>query len=437
MLSIKKNNILGQVFIYLTFFVSVFFIGKNQLQKATVLAADDLVLRINGSALQKDQKEIYTYKWTQGELEKYFYYSQRPSQTINGITATPFLLWTHSVFITMSYCDIKFIWLFIELFFLFVSGLLLLNATNKFWNQFPILIGFILFFASSPNWLVQIESGQVYIVFAFIFCLYYWIDKKDLKNKKNYQSVLLSLAILLRPIFIISVLYFLLKKDFAMIKKGIVSFLVIGIMTTFLFPISNWNDYRNSMKEYSKEVINEISIPINIIPNQEPNKPIECLNKPTQRIYNAGGLYTAQKYLQNMGIKTSNMFVFLSFYLISIFFLFIQQKSNWLTLDCEQHMVLFFLFYLLFELCTPTVRNPYNLIQWLAPALLILSSWRMHFYASTIMLAGLLLNQHLLFVFKYSREFGEILMIISSCLFIWLKPKNASLNRFIFFLKSN
>lgn len=432
-----KNKNLGQVSIYLAFFIAVFFIGLHQLKNVNKLAADDLILRINGSALQHNQKEIYFYKWQKGDAEKYFYYSQRPTQLINGITATPLLLWTHSALISLSYCDIKLVWLVIELLFLFASVLLLLQSTAKFEKKIVILFGFILFFACSPNWFVHIESGQVYIIFAFTFSLYYWLDKKDFIHKKYYQSILISLTIFFRPILIISVLYFLFKRDFEIIKKGIVSFLIIGTLTLFLYPISNWVSYQKAMQEYSKEVVDKISVPNNIIPNQVPDKPIECLNNPTQRMYNAGALYTVQKYLHNLKIDVSNVFVFLVCYFIGILLLLLTLKNNWKKLNIKQHFVLLFLFYLLFELCTPTVRNPYNLIQWLAPALLILSSWRLHFSASIAMLLGLLLNQHVFFEFKYSREIGEILMIISAWLFILCKPKSILLNKFIFFPKSN
>lgn len=433
----KEYEKIGQVFIYLTFFVSCFLIGKNQFQKSNLFAADDLVLRINGAALLHNHENVYTYKWTKGEPEKYFYYSQRPTQIINGITSTPFLLWTHTAFINLSYCDIKQVWIIIQLLCLYAAIFFLINSTQLFVKQFFILLGSILFFAISPNWLVHLESGQVYVIYALFFSIFYWFEKKGFRKKKLYQSILLSVAILLRPILIISFVYFFIKKDFEIIKTSVISFFIIFLFTLFLYPVSYWKDYNQAMKEYSKEVIDQISVPNTIIPNQEPDKNIACLYKPESRTFNAGALYTLQKYLSNIGIKASHIFLYIFSCFLGILILIFPIRKKIEFLSKEQSLVLLFLMYLIFELTTPTVRNPYNIIQWLAISLIIISNWKENLLSVILMLIGLMLNQHIFIEFTYSREIGEILMIVSAFLFIWIKPEFRLLNKLILFIKSN
>lgn len=419
MLENNKINLIGKVFIYLTFFIVAFVISKNQLQKVNSLTADDLVLRINGAALQKDGKDIYTHKWVAGESEKYFYYSQRPTQTINGITATPFLLYTHKALIHLNYCDIKLIWLAIELFFLFAAGFLLINSFNNFLNQLIALIAFVVFFTLSPQWMVHIESGQVYIVYAFVFSLFYWLEKNNSPHKKWLQAILISTAILLRPIFIITALYFLVKKDVEMLKKGVTSFLVIGLFSLLLTPAKEWKEYTIALKEYSKEVVDKMTVTTPIVESAISNKTIDCINKPTLRIYTAGALYTMQKYLYNIGIVITNSTFYIALCLVLIILIVLPIKSRLNSLTIEQFFVLFFLFYIIFELTTPTVRNPYNIVQWLATSLIVICSWKINITSSVLMLIGLMLTEDVLIVFKYSREIGESCMIISSILFVW------------------
>lgn len=216
-----------------------------------------------------------------------------------------------------------------------------------------------------------------------------------------------------------SIPFILLKRRRFLLWFGVAG-ISLALLTTALGHWKYWKDYQLSIKEYSKEVNGNLSDDTSFAAATPPAILENCVSsKIPTLVADAGALYSSQKYLGDLGMKINNstFFALLIMVLVSLFaFIILKLKPG---MNIEQWIVFLFLAYLIAELNAPAVRNPYNLVQWTVPCLLIGSYFRQHKISAILMLTGFALNTEFIFLYgKYQREIAELLLIAASLAFL-------------------
>jgi hypothetical protein len=192
---------------------------------------------------------------------------------------------------------------------------------------------------------------------------------------------------------------------------------VAALLALTTSSVTQWKQYNDAMKIYSKERTGELSSdtisPGSYLPFVDP-----CTRSPekTFKVFGAGCLFSLQHYLVLLGIRISNVQIFQIILVITLLFISaVGFRRRWFD-NPECQLLLSFLFYQVCELITPASRNPYNMIQWL-PAISWLVRWG-NGGVMWILLVGLCLNHDIPFRFTYQREIGEILLFTGLVVFL-------------------
>lgn len=383
----------------------------------------DLILRITGSRFLSIGKDPYMSLWLPGDAVTLYNPNLSLHSTANGVTSTPFFLWLQKNFAQLPYCTItKIWWLFQEVCF-FISFLLCWQLATKRLQQILIIVVTTAFFMFSYNWWLNIYNGQMYVIYLLAFSVTTFFAVKY--KKFDVPILLYPFIILIRPFFVFSLLPFIQFKKRALLKifvAGSLATIVLVVSTSFI----EWQQYFAAMKVYAGEAINSNDWHVERTNEYyfHQTLPIEACTINTGKInipYSGGCLYSVQHYLAKMGIKCSNSLIFSSALLLVVgilYYFFIQQKIFNNTIKSVSFAVLL---YFLAELFTPASRNPYGMIQWMPVLVLILLS--KYHKLTAIIIIGLLLN-HNLITLKYTKELGELLLLIVLACFVFIDKKN-------------
>jgi len=383
----------------------------------------DLNSRIIGSRLLEDGRSPYFYHWTASDSAYLLDPNVSLPYNLNGVTTTPFFLWLQQPLAKMNYCHIKFFWWLIEESLLFATMLLTCLLPVKLGRQLLTIVLSAVFFCYSRNWWQHIYSGQYYILFAFVFALTAWLSKK----KRGVALFIFPVMTLIRPFFMLAALPWMLKKNAVKPQlKYLVAGVVVSAMLLFLSgTIKLMPEFNKAMKFYSSEVIGW--------QQEEPTrdslisltKMEDCVNKmETMRTFAGGCLFPVQHYLKLFNIRSGNSLLFLGM-LVFFLFLFIQLTGyKRITGTTENLLLTSFIIYILCELFTPANRNPYNMVEYLGVlGLLINSANKTSLF---LLVAGLALNHDFPFRFSYQREIGEMLILLSVYLVLFIKNSVSS-----------
>lgn len=379
----------------------------------------DLHMRIIGSRLMEAGKNPYSYYWQLGDSISWYDPNQSVLSDANGVTSTPFLLWLQRPLLKLDYCHIRLVWWMVQELLLFLTmWMALMIPTNRKKQLMTFLVTSIFFLYSPVAWL-NIVTGQLYTVYAFVFMLSSYVL---LKHKKNMAVWCYPIASLVRPFFIVSLIPLI---DFS--KRKLLAFVTGGLIALLLFLAqgkSTWLQYNAAMKVYATENTNGFTE----LRNKEGyfgNYPAEgCVKRERKTDESRTGcLYSIQSYLYKMGITCNDTRAYGIALLVMVIGIMLVKNRFQLARTEEQKMALPIMLYFLCELFAPAVRNPYNLIQWLAVAVLLLN----HANGKIVMLfiIGLCLNHNLPISFKYGKELGELLMMAAAWLFV-LKPMGSA-----------
>lgn len=377
----------------------------------------DLLLRTIGSRLQEAGKPIYEYKWKPGDPPGWLNPYEDTRIGLNGVVSTPFLLWLFQPLAQLNYCNVRIIWDYTQEVFLFSTVWFCCWAFRQLFLQLAFIAVAALFFLYGRNWLLNLYNGQMYIIYAFVFALSGYVIKKY----KNHSLILAlyPLITLIRPFFATAIIPILkTKKRYLLCVAASTAFTLI-ITTTTTAP-GEWNQYKNAMKLYAKEQTGELAIGTTS-PRLYWQYADSCTktSEAAFKIFGAGCLYSLQHYLYLLGFPVSNLLVFQVILAMSfLIVLFVAYKKNWLK-DVDKQLLLSFLFYQLCELITPASRNPYTMIQWIAPVAWLIASGNKP--AIWLVVAGLCLNHDIPFRFKYEREIGEALLFVAVIVFLFRK----------------
>lgn len=378
----------------------------------------DLYTRITGSRLLIKGQSPYFYIGDHTVIS-----SDTTVNSVNGVTATPFLLWLQQPLVKLNYCDIKTTWWIFEESLLLATLILTCLVPTDLFRQLLTLITASVFFCYSRNWYQHIYSGQYYIIFAFIVSLAVLLSRK----KSAVPLVVFPLLSLVRPFFLLAVLPWLLQKSKI---NSRLPYLLAGIVVSVVFAFASptmklISGYSRAMSIYSKEEVGLAQIE-SFSRNVNASAKMEACVVAAERVmpYRAGCLYPVQHYLQLLHVRLTNPLIFAAILLLAIMVFIKITGYDSITQTNETLLLASFIIYVLAELFTPANRNPYNLIQYLGVLGLLIN--RGNALSITLLLTGLALNHDFPFRFAYQREAGELLMLISIYALFFIKPNSTA-----------
>jgi hypothetical protein len=375
----------------------------------------ELKRRIVGARLLNTNKSPYQYNWQKGDSLAYFVSNMEHPVSGNGLTVTPGTLYLLNPLSKLSYDKIRFVWSFIQLALFFGTVMLIIKSGKKtitIKEQIQILIVALLFYVS-PLWLMNIEKGQIYILYAFIFSLmHYLYNKSENKLAQFSLGLLLIFAVWLRPIYLVASTPVLLSKS----KYAFLGMLLCGLLLSLVTYLDwgLWQSYLTAIDFYT--TFNYDGTPPEFIINT----PVENLMnydkfKSDWQVY---GINPIGYYITALcKIVISNKIYTVIAILISVA---VSLKA--LKINKSQAILSSFLCYLIYELIIPSPRGPYNLIIWLYPMLYI-GGKKLDNKTMVLGVVSFCLTQGWPFYFPYLGFIGEIIFIYILCWLIFYRKE--------------
>lgn len=385
----------------LTIIKSFYYSNKN--------GGSDLRIRVVASRLFFTDHSPYFYNWNPADGEYLLNPNDIASTALNGNVVTPAMLYFIYPVSWQSYPTVRMLWTVIQFILAFLTLYLLLKNKDALTSFVPLCV-MLTGLLCSDIWLLNIERGQIYIFYTFLFAVIYSSYISKWKHGMFLSGFIGGLFILFRPFAAIIALPFLMRGK----KKW-----VLGTMAGFIFGCSLfvlpkpslWKDYFEAMNMYASQYTGHPHLVSNAT---EYNKPaiIEGVSNLSEtQNFNISGLNILYNYFKKAGIIISQNILYalygLTILLLSIFFFRIKRKDI-----APQTLFLFaFLFYFLAEFFLTVPRGQYNLIQWLFPLSLIALQSRPQQPTFILLITGLLLLHNFPFVFPYQAAMAELIFI--------------------------
>lgn len=369
----------------------------------------DLRCRTVGARLSHTPWSPYFYKWAAKDGEYFLDPNDKPNRKVNGNVVTPAvfrLLYRLSAF---RYDYIKSVWAVLQYLFLFGSVLLLSerrSAADK--NNTRAFIIIVLAYLYSNVWFYNIERGQVYTLYLFLFSLIYRLYLTGGNYGMFVCGFVNVLAVFIRPLIAVFLIAGVVKPDRKYIAGSICGALAGGLL--FVWPVTvQWRDYFSAMKMYSIEMN---AAPADDAAGSNIPAVVEGQsNLQKAGSFSCGGLTTVQYYLAAKGIK-SGSFILAFFFCLAAAASYVLWRKTGPSLKETDHIFLFaFFLYMLAELFIIGYRGGYNQVEWVFGIFLICSSRQLpRLFIAAILLAVLLENIPL-HVIPYQFEMAEIILM--------------------------
>jgi hypothetical protein len=159
----------------------------------------DLRARTIASRLLGTSNSPYFYKWKKSDGYYFLDPNQYSNRTVCGTSVTPAVLYTIYPLSVLPYLEVRRIWTI--LLYLLLGGIFFLiilshKSQPLFYPSVIIILGLI----CSSNWLFNIERGQVYTLYTFIFGLSYYLFHTKLRRAQLISGFVAGVLILLRPL---------------------------------------------------------------------------------------------------------------------------------------------------------------------------------------------------------------------------------------------
>lgn len=388
-------------FVLLTIFKSFYFTAKN--------GGTDLRIRVVGSRLLTTDHSPYFYNWKPVDGEYYLNPNDVGNTVLNGNTVTPAMLYVIYPVSWQRYPTVRILWTIIQFILAFASIYLLFKNKNGLHQLIPVCV-ILTGLLCSDIWLLNIERGQIYIFYAFLFALMYSLYTSNWKHGYLLSGLIGGLFIFFRPFAVIIGLVFLLNVN----KKWLLGY-IIGFMTGVLLFVlpqpSLWADYFEAMNKYASQYTGHPHLISNAAEYTKPAIIEGATNLGEANGFNISGLNVLYSYFKNAGIIVSQnlLYVLYGLTVILFSFLFFRKKRTNAT---PQFLFLFtFLLYILSEFFVTVPRGNYNLIQWFFPLSLIVWQNRLNQAVLILLITGLLLLHNFPFVFPYQAAMAELIFI--------------------------
>ncbi len=363
-MELKKysNHLINAILIYSIFIAAlcISFDTVNTLKYGAI----DLRNRVVGSRLLLKGEDPYYFKWDNDTPEYYVdardFYKDLP---VSRVTVPPTFLLLHIPFAKIDYKTQQILWaIFQWMMLIFIIAIFSKMADSEIRSKIIWIIG-LLCIAGSFFWRLYIEKGQLYVFYAFLIVLAYWISKKSFKYNLFISGFILGLTISLRPpVILMGIPLLIFRKWKALI--GSILGMIIGISSSFIVAdLSIWKSYFSAMKIHEQfhlgiiKPIIELHPNFNIIEgvkNSVLSGDLPMIDSSFQEIF--------KRYLN---IQVQSHILWISLIIIILFFSILLFGNRKKKISTEMIFLIGLTLVFLSEFFLPAARLSYNNVIWL------------------------------------------------------------------------
>jgi hypothetical protein len=319
----------------------------------------DLRCRIVGTRLMATEYSPYFYHWNKNDPVELLDPNDKPSRLCNGNVVTPatmFILYPLSL---LEYVTIRQVWTILQFFFIAGAYLLMIKPGRKTRLHAAF---FVFLFINTEIFFYNIERGQIYTLYAFLFAVFFRLYTSPLPLLKSIFFFCSPLFVFIRPITGVFTLLLLLGQKINWYKSFFIG-LVLFSALLILPRVNLWSDYFQAMKLYQSGMGNMASVTASKTDLHYPSS-FEGLNNYTSYkgflFYSLSNIKHGMSQLKNaIGVRWLTLIMAAALAVLQLAFYRYGRKSE------ESKFLFCLLLYMAAELALFSGRGEYNIIQWL------------------------------------------------------------------------
>lgn len=382
--------------------------------------AVDLRCRVVGARLLSHGEDPYFYKWKPADGDYYLDPNDSPARLVNGNVSTPGMLWLFSPLYSLHYNTIHLIWLALQYLSLAACFALLLKQFRPQYKLIPLGL-LLLGLFTSGNWLMHVERGQIYIFYALLLTLIWWLYQKGTRYSVFISGFLTSVFIFLRPFALVICAGMLFTRS-----RQWFAGTITGMFTCFMLFVlpapSAWEQYFAAMKEYQRISMSKGAV---ITANEIPTIPSIIEGSAVLQNYShfqthaLSAFYVYASRLHLPYTPTISLLLFSLIVLALCMAFYFRQRQQ--PVSTTEIFLLCWLLYWSAEWLMISPRGPYNIVQWIFPLFLVLSARLFQPVFIIMIVTALVLQHNLLFSHPLAAAAGELLLAAAVLFAIFTK----------------
>jgi hypothetical protein len=375
---------------------------------ANKFGGTDLRNRVVNARILHADKSPYFYKWNPDDGEWLLDPNDHNRRHINGNTITPAGLKILYPFYSLPYKTVRFLWATLEILLALGSILLIAKRTGPNLNMSSvglIIIGLV----CSNQLLLEIERGQMYLLYTFLWTSIYFLYTSPHKNGQLLSGVLTAIFMFMRPFAGIIIVPFLITGNKRWLS-GFFTGATAGVLVFVLPNLPYWSEYFLAMREFADIYLGtHPNVPIG--PEVQKPEIIEGLtNLSTCLNLDISAIKPIYFYLEKMGIRIDQFIGWLIYGTVVglLSFAFYKRRKETTTTSI---FLFAFTLYILAECFTAAPRGSYNVNQWIFPLSLIFLSGLTTPKTNLLLVTGILLLHNYPFIIPYQGGVGECIFL--------------------------
>lgn len=388
----------------------------------------DLRQRVVAARVLDSNASPYFYKWSPGQSERLIDENVRKQLDINGVTVAPGGLYVQKLFSPLHYPLLRIAWSAFQ--YILVIAIFIFFLGNK---KIPVNEKFVIFsiggifFLCSPVWFLNIERGQIYTLYAFLFSSIFFLFKSRQAFLAFISGLLIAVAIYCRPTFAVLLIPLVLVYKRAVVL-GFIS-AVVPLFFHAIFHLYLWKDYFTAVETFTglRKIPNVFSHGAAVFPSViEGAKNLNLYKND----FICGGVRPLDQWFALFHFQPGSYFYIWCYIITAIALIIIFRKIFWQR-NFFSIFLFCFLLYMLAEYILPAPRGAYNLIQWILPVLFMLAVNFKNRYYVIFLITGLSFINGFAFYFPFVHDIGELILIF--CMIYFIKEFKSGESNFIYF----
>lgn len=225
----------------------------------------DLRDRVVAARVALEGFDPYNFKWSEEYPETLLNPVENPEIPVTRASFTPAVIVLHMPFAEIPYSVQRTLWLFVQWCLLLLTvHLFASTASNKRRAKTIWITGLLI--SSTSLWRFHVERGQIYILYAFLIALSYWVISKKWKLSHYMGGALLGLTVTLRPTIVVMAIPFIVFRKYKILTGMMAGILVAFLICSVVLGFSAWGSYMSSLKYFEKGNLGELNFAVYAFP---------------------------------------------------------------------------------------------------------------------------------------------------------------------------
>ncbi|MFA6001129.1 MAG: glycosyltransferase family 87 protein [Thermoleophilia bacterium] len=331
----------------------------------------DLRNRVVGARLIREGLDPYFYEWTPDRSELLLDPNTGTGSPATSTTVTPAALLLHQPVAFISYKLQRYGWFVLQWAMLIATTCIMARAASSRDAKIAIWILGLLIISGSYFWRLHVERGQIYVLYAFMIAVAFWLCEKKTSFGLMAGGFFLGVFAAFRPPGALMLIPMLVYGKWKILVGSVVGAVVTFLVTLVTGNIIYWDSYVRAAQAWSDVFLGIVRF--DYAPYEHPV--IEGMGNLTWRANTPTSDTSFQALLQQVGFNVSSGPLLIVMFLIiaaAVIFLFRIRKAG----DSIPTMFLAgSTLVLLSSYLLPARLYTYNNVMWLIPlALIIISS---------------------------------------------------------------